>query len=37
MDSLIPRNTPEIAVSGGSGRIMMVELGRKGIKKEVWD
>jgi len=33
MDTLIPKNTPEIAVSGESGRIMMVKLTRKAIKR----
>ena len=29
MENLIPKITPENTVSGGSGRIMMVKLGRK--------
>ena len=32
MDNPIPKNIPEIPVSGGSGGIIMVELGRKGVK-----
>ncbi len=32
MENLIPRNTPEIPVSGRSGRIMMVKLGREGTE-----
>ena len=32
MDNSIPRNAPENEVSGGSGRIMMVKLGRKALK-----
>ena len=35
MDNLIPKNTPENTVSGWSGRIMMVKLGRKAIKMGV--
>jgi len=32
MENAIPKNTPKIPVSGGSGRIMMGKLGRKAVK-----
>jgi hypothetical protein len=33
MDNRIPKNTPEIPVSGVLGKIMMVRLGRKTVKR----
>ena len=33
MDTPIPTNTPEIGGSGGSGGMMMVKMGRKGVKR----
>jgi len=35
MENVIPKNTPEIGVSGGFGRIVMVKLGRKAMKTGV--
>jgi len=32
LDELIPRKTVEIGGSGGSGRIMMVKIGREAVK-----
>lgn len=35
MNNPIPKNTPEIGVSGGSGRMVMVKLTRRAMKTGV--